>query len=76
LAAILERRELGAGFALRIDIKKVSLTDLGGWMDDERRRCCPFLGLEVTKEPFDGPLWLRLTGPEGVKDFLAAEMGG
>jgi hypothetical protein len=69
------RRELPAGFELRVDSRKVSIVELATWLDDERR-CCPFLDLAIEKEPQDGPLWLRLTGPEGVKEFLKAELGG
>lgn len=36
------------------------------------RRCCPFLELELGLEPAAGPAWLRVSGPPGVKEFLAA----
>jgi hypothetical protein len=36
------------------------------------RRCCPFLRLELTMEPNDGPVWLTLSGGPGVKALLAA----
>jgi hypothetical protein len=36
------------------------------------RRCCPFLRLDFTLEPNDGPIWLTLSGGPGVKAFLAA----
>jgi len=39
------------------------------------RLCCPFLGLAVELEPEGGPLWLRLTGHDGVKPFIKAEIG-
>ena len=71
--AVLARREISAGFEFRVDASKMSILDLAAWMDGERR-CCPFLALAIEKEPHDGPLWLRLTGPEGVKDFLLSEM--
>ena len=38
------------------------------------RLCCPFLGLTLEVTADRGPLHLRLTGPEGVKDFLRAEL--
>ena len=39
----------------------------------QERRCCPFLtfGVEVSAEA--GPIWLRMTGPAGVKALLQAE---
>jgi hypothetical protein len=73
LGAVIERREISSGFELRLDSRKISIVGLATWVDAERR-CCPFLGLAIEKEPDDGALWLRLTGPEGVKDFLLAEM--
>ncbi|MBI4409686.1 MAG: hypothetical protein HY561_08265 [Gemmatimonadetes bacterium] len=36
------------------------------------RGCCPFLRFELEFEP-GGPLWLRIRGPEGAKEFIAAE---
>jgi hypothetical protein len=44
------------------------------WITLERR-CCPFIafGIEVGHE--GGPLWLSLTGREGVKPFLKIELG-
>jgi hypothetical protein len=72
--AVEQRREIPAGYELRVDARKMSIVGLATWIDDERK-CCPFLGLGLEKEPDDGPLWLRLTGPEGVKEFLRTEMG-
>lgn len=39
------------------------------------RRCCPFFRFELAMGPDDGPLWLAITGREGVKAFLVAELG-
>ena len=39
------------------------------------RRCCPFFRFALDVEPDDGPLWLTITGHEGVKAFIAAELG-
>jgi hypothetical protein len=40
------------------------------------RLCCPFLGFAIEVEPEDGPVWLHLTGREGVKAFIREEVGG
>lgn len=72
--SVLERREISSGFELRVDPQRISIVGLATWVDAERR-CCPFLGLAIEKEPNDGALWLRLTGRAGVKAFLLAEMG-
>jgi hypothetical protein len=74
LAAVRETRELDNGFALSMDMQKAPIPSLAKWIDAERK-CCPFLRLEIDKEPADGPLWLRLSGPAGAKDFLRAELG-
>ncbi|MBA2392489.1 MAG: hypothetical protein H0V70_07050 [Ktedonobacteraceae bacterium] len=34
------------------------------------RLCCPFLHFTVEIEPHGGPFWLRLTGGEGVKEYI------
>lgn len=41
---------------------------------DRERRCCPFLRFGLEVEPAGGPIWLRLTGPDGVLEFLRAEL--
>ena len=38
------------------------------------RLCCPFLTFALEVSPDRGPLQLRLTGAEGVKDFIRAEL--
>ncbi len=40
----------------------------------QERLCCPFLSFTIDVAPERGPVWLRLTGPEGVKDFIRAEL--
>jgi len=40
------------------------------------RLCCPFFGFSLEVEPEGGALWLSLTGREGVKPFILAEIGG
>ena len=37
---------------------------------DAERRCCRFLRIELTVQPADGPVQLRLTGPAGTREFL------
>ena len=38
--------------------------------------CCPFLNFVVEAEAEGGPVWLRLTGREGVKAFIREEISG
>jgi hypothetical protein len=38
------------------------------------RECCPFITFELSFEPAQGPLWLRLRGAAGVKEFIREEL--
>jgi hypothetical protein len=38
------------------------------------RLCCPFLTVTLEISPARGAVWLRLTGPAGIKQFLRAEL--
>jgi hypothetical protein len=66
-----ERRDLPHGIELRFDAE--DLADVARFVADERR-CCPFLHIHLELLPDDGPLWLRLTGPPGTREFMAAEL--
>lgn len=46
---------------------------LAGMIEAERE-CCPFLTFALFFEPDGGPISLRVTGPEGAKDFIEAEL--
>jgi hypothetical protein len=37
---------------------------------EHERQCCPFYHFALEVEPNGGPLWLRLTGGAGVKQFM------
>jgi hypothetical protein len=72
--AIVGRVELTRGFKLRVDSARLGLPALAEWIALERR-CCPFLHFKVELAAGDGPATVALSGGEGVKDFLRAEMG-
>jgi hypothetical protein len=69
--AVQERRELADGYAFRFAPDR--LDGVMRFVVNERR-CCPFLEFGITISPADGPVWLRLTGPEGTRAFLEAEL--
>ena len=73
LSAVRERHELPSGYAFQIDARIISLPEAAEWIDMERR-CCPFLTLEMEVSGVQSDWWLRLSGPSGVKAFLAAEL--
>ncbi|MEW6682669.1 MAG: hypothetical protein AB1451_07065 [Nitrospirota bacterium] len=65
-------RELPNGYAFQVP--NGLLIKTAAFIDNERR-CCPFLSFTVEVEPAGGPIWLRLTGHDGVKPFIRAEIG-
>jgi arsenate reductase (thioredoxin) len=72
---IAEFRELPDGYEFRLADGPGLLTKLGEFVSLERL-CCPFLRFEVEVEAEGGPVWLRLSGREGVKDFIREEISG
>jgi mercuric ion transport protein len=67
-----ERIDLPSGIALRLAAD--SFSEVARFVANERK-CCPFLHIEIEIAPGAGPLWLRLTGPEGTRDLINAELG-
>lgn len=69
-----EVRELADGYAILFSIEPTTIQDLAEFITYERL-CCPFFDLEIGAERERGPVWLRLRGREGVKEFIRAEFG-
>jgi hypothetical protein len=67
----LERMRLPNGYAVRF--QSDAFEALARFVANERK-CCPFLTFELTLHPASGPLWLRMTGPEGTHTVLDAEL--
>jgi len=72
--AIQEVRELPDGYAFRFLAEPTLCLTVAEFMTLERL-CCPFFTFTLELEREGGPLWLRLTGREGVKQFLQVEFG-
>jgi hypothetical protein len=73
-AARVETNELADGYAFRFQAGQVSISDLATWVSWEQK-CCPFLDFEIELQRDRGPLWLKLRGREGVKEFMRHEFG-
>lgn len=71
-ASVLTTRELTEGYAFELDGTRLSIRELATWTDFERR-CCPFFDFTLEWRRENGPVTLRLTGREGVKEFIRAE---
>lgn len=67
-----EIRELPSGYEFAFATDKDTYQVLSAWMFQERL-CCPFFDLELRIDREGGSTWLRLTGREGVKEFIQAE---
>ncbi len=66
-------RELRNGYEIQFRGSKGVFPLAAKWISLESR-CCSFLDFEVSLRRIDGPLTIRMTGPAGVKEFIAAEL--
>jgi hypothetical protein len=71
-AQVLGHRDLPMGLAFWLPSDADTLVQAARFIANERR-CCPFFHFTLALEPDGGPLWLALTGREGVKEFLQTE---
>lgn len=69
-----EVSEMPKGYAFRFDGNADNILMLAEFISLERL-CCPFFDFELEVGADKDIVWLRLTGREGVKDFLKAELG-
>lgn len=68
-SALVASEELEDGYAFRVPGEKKWLALVADLIIAERD-CCPFLTFQLTAEPQMGALTLRVTGPDGTKEFL------
>ena len=67
-------RELPDGYAFELPNEPDALMTAAQFIALERL-CCPFFGFGIEVEREGGSVWLSLTGREGVKPFIMAEIG-
>jgi hypothetical protein len=67
-------RELSNGYAFHLSNDPDVLQTVAQFIALERF-CCPFFGFTIEVEREGGAVWLSLTGREGVKPFIMAEIG-
>jgi hypothetical protein len=70
-----EVQELPNGYAVRFLSEPGRLMTIAGFIENERL-CCSFFNFRLDIEPNNGPLWLRLTGADGVKELLKTTLLG
>jgi hypothetical protein len=66
-------RELPNGYAFRFPADPATVALVAEWAAGERL-CCPFFEIDIRLDPEHGPLWLTLTGREGTKNFIRADL--
>jgi hypothetical protein len=67
--AVKQVKELPDGYALRYAPDPALFMAAAEFITLESR-CCSFFHFSLEKEPGEGPMWLRITGPGGAKFFL------
>lgn len=72
--AVEEVRELADGYSFRLANETALLLRIADFLARERL-CCPFFGFDLRIEPEGGAVWLSLTGRDGIKPFIQAEIG-
>jgi hypothetical protein len=65
-------RELPDGYEFELPADNKTYQLLTEWAFQERL-CCPFFDIDLRFEREGGPLWLRLTGRPGTKEFIKEE---
>lgn len=67
-----ETRELPSGYAFRFPNDQEVIDQLNTFIQSERQ-CCAFFKFSLTFEPNQGPIWLEISGGDGVKSFLESQ---
>ena len=68
-------QELSSGYEFRLACDPSSIVKAAEFIALEKL-CCPFLNFAIEVKAEGGPVWLRLTGREGVKEFIREEISG
>jgi len=67
-----ETVETAKGYELQYSPADVTVGEVAEWVEAESK-CCPFFDFHIDLENEGKLICLRLTGEEGVKEFLKAE---
>jgi hypothetical protein len=65
------RQDLASGYEFQFEA--TALGAIARFVENERK-CCPFMSFELEIAPASGPILLRLTGPDGTRAVLDAEL--
>ena len=56
-----------------VDASAKTISEIGEFIAFDRL-CCAFLTHELVSEPFGGATWLKITGGDGAKEVIAADV--
>lgn len=65
-------RELANGFEFQFAMELATVQLVAEWAAQEHL-CCPFFDIDLQFDREGGGFWIRLTGREGVKDFIRSD---
>lgn len=68
------REDLPDGYGFRYTADSSTLMKIAEFVSMERL-CCPFLNFTIEVESANASIRLRLSGGDGVKQFIASELG-
>jgi len=71
--AIRQVEELPDGYAFRTTSDPALFVAAAEFITLESR-CCAFYRFRLEQEPHEGPMWLRVTGPQEAKSFIKAAL--
>jgi len=67
--------ELADGYAFQFPSDAKTYQTVAEWVANERL-CCPFFNFDIRVGDESAPMTLSITGPDGVKQFIKAELSG
>lgn len=73
LGSVREACEQPDGYAFRLPTGSETIRRAAAFVARERL-CCPFFDFTLTVERDQGPVWLTLTGREGVKAYVESSV--
>jgi len=74
-SARLNVSELADGYAFQFPSDAKTFQTVAEWVGNERL-CCPFFDFDIRVGDESAPMTVRISGPDGVKQFIKAELAG
>jgi hypothetical protein len=72
-ASKLSSKELADGYEFQFPSDAKTFQMVAEWIGNERL-CCPFFDFDLRVGDASAPMSLKISGPEGVKQFIRAEL--